>query len=120
MIKNFRDLQVWQKAIDLVVRCYSIAKGLPEYEKYGLSSQIRRAAVSIPANIAEGHSRSHTKEYLQHISIAYGSLSELETLLIICERLEYISNTAMNAALEQTSEIGRMLNGLRSSLTPNT
>ncbi|MFH1852006.1 MAG: four helix bundle protein [Candidatus Neomarinimicrobiota bacterium] len=118
-IKNYRDLIVWQKSVDLVIDCYAITRRYPDNEKFGLSSQIQRAAVSISANIAEGHSRQHTKEYLQHLSIAYGSLAELETLLHISNRLDYISTSKMKPFSKQTSEIGRMLNGLRSALKPD-
>ena len=115
-VKGYRDLGVWQKGMDLVVRCYEIAAMLPDKERYGLCSQLQRAAVSVPANIAEGHGRSHTKEFLNHLSIAYGSLMEVETHLQIAERLKYINSTDINEALTQTAEIGRMLNGLTQSL----
>lgn len=116
MIKSYQDLKVWQKAMDLVVLCYEITKEFPKNELYGLTGQLQRAAVSVPANIAEGHSRQHRKEYLQHLAIARGSLSELETHLLIAERLEYIDKEKLNATLKTTNEIGRMLNGLRQSL----
>jgi len=77
--KGYRDLEVWQKAMDLVVVCYQTTKGFPKSETYGLANQLQRAAVSIPANIAEGRERQHSKEFLQHLAIAYSSLAELET-----------------------------------------
>ena len=117
MIKSYRDLEVWQKAMDLVVDCYNIANQFPKLEMYGLTSQLQRAAVSIPANIAEGQGRSHTKEFLNHLSMAYGSLMEVETHLQIATRLRYINVSALNAALEKSAELGRMLNGLIQSLT---
>ena len=79
MIASYRDLQVWRKAMDFVVACYEVARDFPKTETYGLSSQLQRAAVSIPANIAEGRSRRHTREFIHHLSIAYGSLTEAET-----------------------------------------
>jgi len=115
-LKSYRDLEVWNKAIDLVVECYQITKEFPRSEVYGLTSQLRRAAVSIPANIAEGRERQHTKEFLQHLSIAYGSLAELETHLQIAQRLNYLDIAHVDQVLEKTAEIGRMINGLRRSL----
>lgn len=115
-LKSYQDLEVWQKAMDLVMDCYQSTKDFPKSETYGLSSQLQRAAVSVPANIAEGRSRQYKKEFIQHISIAYGSLAELETLVRIAERLDYLEINRSNSILEKTSEIGRMLNGLRRSL----
>ena len=116
---SYRNLDVWQKAMNMVVACYKITKTFPKSEIYGLASQLQRSAVSIPANIAEGRERQHRKEFIQHISIAYGSLAELETHIQIAERLNYITLTKANQLLDQTAEIGRMLNGLRKSLSKN-
>jgi four helix bundle protein len=102
--------------MDLVVKCYGIARTLPDAERFGLVSQIQRAAVSVPANIAEGHGRSHLGDYLHHLSIAYGSLMELETHLQIAERLGYISTDTVKATLSETERLGRMLNALKRSL----
>ena len=115
-LKSYRDLEVWQKAMDLVVACYQITKKFPKNEVYGLINQLQRAAVSIPANIAEGRERQHSKEFIQHLSIAYGSLAELETHIQIAERLTYIDMNQLKKLLDKTAEIGRMLNGLRRSL----
>jgi four helix bundle protein len=115
-LKSYRDLEVWQKAMDLVVECYKITKNFLESEIYGLTSQLRRAAVLSPANIAERRERQHTKEFLQHLSIAYGSLAELETHLQIAQRLNYLDIAHVDQVLEKTAEIGRMINGLRRSL----
>lgn len=90
--KSYRDLEVWQKAMDLVVMCYQITNKFPRKELYGLASQLQRAAVSVPANIAEGRERQYRREFLQHLSIAYGSLAEVETHVQIAERLEYIDS----------------------------
>ena len=89
-IKHYRDLLVWQKSMDLVVASYDLAKRLPHRENFGLISQIERAAVSVPANIAEGHGRKHTGDYLHHLSMARGSLLELETHILITVRLGYL------------------------------
>lgn len=115
-IKGYQDLEVWQKAMDLVVMCYQAAKNFPKSEVYGLASQLQRAAVSIPANIAEGRERKYSKEFVQHLSIAYSSLAELETHIQIAQRLNYINSTKTKQLLEKTAEIGRMINGLRKSI----
>jgi len=117
---KYSDLQVWQKAIDLVVEVYSLAKDLPQEEKFALTSQMRRAAVSIPANIAEGHGRKATNAFLNHLSIANGSLVELETLIEIARRLGYLDGQRANHVRDTTAEIGRMLNGLKGSLNPRS
>lgn len=95
-ISNYQDLTVWQQAMDLVIECYQLAKHFPNFEQYGLTSQLQRAAVSIPANIAEGHDRAYTKEYLRHLSIAKGSLTELETHIHIAKRLSYCNGEQQN------------------------
>jgi four helix bundle protein len=116
MTKSYRDLEVWKKAMDLVVIYYRMTRRFPRSEIYGLTSQLQRAAVSIPSNIAEGHQRRHTKEFLQHLSIAYASLAELETHAEIARRLNYIDEDRINVVLTLTAEIGRMINGLRKSI----
>ena len=102
--------------MDLVFECYQITKEFPKSELFGLTSQLQRAAVSVPANIAEGQARQHTKEFLQHLSIAYASLAELETHIQIAERLNYLDTNQCRQLIDKTSTIGRMLNGLRKSL----
>ena len=116
MIKSYRDLEVWQKAMDLVVMCYQTTKKFPKNEIYGLASQLQRAVVSVPANIAEGRQRQHSKEFLQHLSIAYGSLAEVETHVQIAGRLNYMHEDQISKLLGKTAEIGKMLNGLRRSI----
>src|ERR1700676_5001621 len=113
---SYRDLIVWTRAMDLVEACYKLTRQLPQSEIYGLSSQIRRAAVSVPANIAEGHGRRNLGEYLQHLSIANGSLKELETHLLIAGRLNYFTTNEIASALASCAEIGRMLSGLLQKL----
>ncbi len=114
--RGYQDLAVWRKSLELVVTCYEIAKGFPASEKFGLCSQLQRAAVSVPANIAEGHGRGSTKEFLHFLHIAYGSLMELETHLQIGFQLQYLTSDQLENLLLQSGEIGRMLNGLKSSL----
>jgi four helix bundle protein len=92
-VKSFRDLRIWQRAMNLVPEIYCLVKRLPGHERFGLADQMRRAAVSIPANIAEGHSRRYTKEFIHHLSIARGSLAELHTLLLLAEKLQYLTRS---------------------------
>jgi four helix bundle protein len=91
LVKSFRDLRVWQRSLELVEEIYRVSAGFPQHEIYGLTNQLRRAAVSVPSNIAEGHTREHTKEYLHHVSMAQASLAEIETQLEIASRLKYLS-----------------------------
>jgi four helix bundle protein len=115
-IFGYRDLEIWQSAMKLVVDCYRLCDHLPRSEDFGLKPQIRRAAVSIPANIAEGHGRSTTGEYIQHLGIAHGSLMELETHIQIASRLGYLTETQLHCVFERTPELGRMINALMSHL----
>jgi len=116
-IKSYRDLQVWQKSMELVIECYRLVEKFPKHEIYGLGSQLRRAVVSVVANITEGHKRSHRKEYIQHLFISYGSLAEVETHLEIAQRLQYIDKEVHETLTEKSVTIGRMLNALKRSLT---
>ncbi len=102
--------------MDLVVVCYEMTKKFPKNELYGLASQLQRAAVSVPANIAEGRQRQHSKEFIQHLSIANGSLAEMETHILIAGRLNYIEDDQVDQILQKSAEVGRMLNGLRRSI----
>ena len=115
MVKCYSDLKVWQKAMDLVVESYRLTKLLPKSEMFGLAAQTQRSAVSIPANIAEGHGREHLGDYLRHLSVASGSLTELETHLLIITRL-YIAMDEVKPALAMVREIDRMLSGLTKKL----
>jgi four helix bundle protein len=114
---NHRDLVVWQKAMDLVTKIYKVTATFPNEERFGLSSQMRRAAVSVPSNIAEGHGRKATAAYLNYLSIAYGSLMELETQIEIALRLNFIDPEKISSLLVQTTEIAKMLNGLKKYLS---
>lgn len=115
-MQNYRDLVVWNKAMDLVADVYRVTREWPPDELYGLTSQARRASASIPTNVAEGQGRTGAKEYLHHLSIAYGSLRELETELLIALRLEYIDKVRCDALMGQAAEVGRLLLGLMRSL----
>jgi len=119
MIKSYLDLIVWQKAIDLALEIYKLVKQLPKDELYVLSDQMRRAAVSIPSNIAEGQGRSTRKEFIYFLHIARGSKCELQTQLILCERLTYLTKDQVLDACNLLDEIGKMLNALINSLTTN-
>jgi four helix bundle protein len=116
VVHDYRDLVVWQKAIDLVEAIYLATARFPREELYGLTIQIRRAAVSVASNIAEGHGRSSTRDFLHFLSIAHGSLKEIETQIIIAERLQYIDCQLKNHLFEKTAEVGRLLSGLSNSL----
>ncbi len=112
VIKNYRDLTVWQSAMDLVEEVYRLSSQFPKDELYGLTAQMRRAAVSIPSNIAEGQGRGGDTEFHRFLRIAYGSLRELETQILLSQRLGYTGPEETKAILENAAETGRMLNGL--------
>ena len=115
-INSYRDLVVWKRSMELVMEIYKLVQYLPNEETYALSSQIRRAAVSIPSNIAEGNGRASTKDYARFLSMARGSKYELETQLLICERLNYLTKEQISKAMCISDEIGRMLNVLIAKL----
>jgi four helix bundle protein len=110
--RNYRDLIAWQKAMDLTVAVYRSTQSYPSSEMYGLVSQSRRAAVSVPANIAEGEGRGTKPEFARFLRIAHGSLRELETHLMLAARLSYIAERAASETLDQCSEVGRLISGL--------
>ena len=116
MSEGYRDLKVWRRSIALVRSVYTIVRSLPREESYGLSDQLRRAVVSIPANIAEGQARLHRKEFVQHLSIARGSLAEVDTLLVVAHQLEYIDRNTLDTVAEEIAEVRRMLHGLLNRL----
>lgn len=109
---SYKDLLVWQKSIDLVIMIYQCTRGFPKEEIYGLTSQLRRAASSIPANIAEGSSRGYRKEYINFLYIAFASGAELETHLLISKKLKYLSGQDFDQTAKLLTEIMKMLNGL--------
>ena len=118
-VKSYRDLIAWQKAIDLVTEVYACTQTFPREETYGLVSQLRRAAVSVPSNIAEGHARQSTGEFRQFLGHALGSLVEIETQILISQRLGFVGEEKSVDLLGRTAEIGRVLNGLLRSLWNN-
>jgi four helix bundle protein len=118
-IESFRDLRVWQAGMDLVVGVYELTRTLPKSEVYGLSSQMQRAAVSVPANIAEGHSRRNLREYLQFLSIARVSLAEVETYLELVPRLGFADSAKLQPLLELAASVHRQLIALRNALQKN-
>lgn len=119
-IPTFRELDVWQVAMDLVMDCYDLTASYPLDERYGLTSQTRRSAVSIPSNVAEGHNRHPDKAYLNHVNIALGSQGELDTQLEIAVRRGYISAEKIAPALDKLARTGQMLHGLQRSFERRT
>jgi four helix bundle protein len=119
-INSFRDLRVWHAGMDLVEHIYRLTQSFPKHEIYGLASQMQRAAVSIPSNIAEGHTRAHSKEYLNHLSMAQASLAELETQCEIASRLNYIAPPQLNQLRAEATSLGKQLYALRNSVTRST
>ena len=115
-VKNYQELIAWQKSMDLVEEIYSSTRGFPREEIYSLTNQLRRAGVSIASNIAEGQGRQTTADFCRHLSIAYGSLREAETQILIAQRLNYLSESATNRLMHMAGEVGRLLNGLMASL----
>jgi len=116
-LKSCKELRVWQVSMDLVMEAYRIASLFPAEEKYGLKVQVQRSAVSIPANIAEGYGRSHLGDYLHHLSIAMGSLQELDTYIEIVRRLKLLAEGDLKLLLQLIESVGRMLTRLIQSLT---
>ena len=115
-IENYRDLKVWRAGIEISVNVYRLTSSFPKHEIYALTSQARRAAVSMPANIAEGHERQSTKEFLHFLSIVQGSRAELETLLRISTELEYCNRETIEPLLARLTQLGKMLRALQNSL----
>ncbi|MDX2247548.1 MAG: four helix bundle protein [Bacteroidia bacterium] len=118
-INSFKELMVWQEAMNLVEMIYWVTKNYPKEEIYGLTSQTRRAGTSIPANIAEGYGRNNRKEYLHFLGIANGSLTELETHILIAQRIQILTQEETETLITQIQTVGRILTALRKSLTPN-
>jgi four helix bundle protein len=113
---GYRSLTTWQRAMDLVDMVYDASEGWPRREDFGLTSQVRRAVVSVACNVAEGAGRSGKKEYAHHVSIAHGSLFETETLVTIARRRKFIDPASEEKLLRASAEVGRLLNGLFRSL----
>jgi four helix bundle protein len=111
-VNSYRDLLVWQAAMDLAVTCYELTKDFPKAEVYGMTSQMRRASTSVAANIAEGYGRENTGSYIQFLRIAQGSLKELETLVILSQKVGLMSEHAASRSLVRADELGKMLRSL--------
>ncbi len=116
-IKSFKDLRIWQKGIEVVADSYQLTKNFPKEELYGLTSQIRRSSVSIPSNIAEGFKRYHNKEYKQFLFIALGSLAELETQLIIAEKLNFVNLQDLQNVSSKIEYLSKMISSLMKKLS---
>jgi four helix bundle protein len=115
-VKSYRQLTAWQRAMDLVVEVYKVTRKFPREEIYALTNQVRRAVVSVPSNIAEGQSRGFGVEFRRYLSIALGSLQEVETQLMIARRLAYIDDPILKSVLGLADEVGRLLRGLHKSV----
>ena len=111
-IRSYRDLVVWQEAINLAEAAYRLSRRLPKEEMYALAQQVRRSCSSVPANIAEGYGRDSTGAYVQHLRVAQGSLKELETHLLLAERVELVDTIAIAPLLAKSEQIGKMLGSL--------
>jgi four helix bundle protein len=117
--RHYQELIVWQKAMDLVVLTYQTTTSFPREEQFGLTIQLRKAAISIPSNIAEGQGRNTPGDFLHFLAVARGSLQEVETQIIIAERLHYITADKREGFFVLSSEVGRLINGLSNSITPS-
>lgn len=111
-IKNYQELNIWKRSVEIVIEIYNTSKNFPKEELYGLTSQIRRASVSIPSNIAEGFNRYHNKEFRQFLYISLGSCAEVETQLFIAQRLNYVDQEKASKLIKELGEIGKMINNL--------
>lgn len=116
---DFRQLRVWQQAMDIVVDTYAIIKTLPIEERFSLCDQMRRSAVSIPSNIAEGQSRNSSKEFIHFLSISRGSIAELQTQLILCGRLGYVEDEIVAGLLSRLKDNDKMIGGLMKAISMN-
>ena len=112
MINDFKDLKIWQKGITIAEKCYFLTRTFPKDELYGIVQQIRRSAISIPANIAEGYGRRYTKEYIRFLNISVGSINELETHLILSERVELCPKQEVDTIISSLQEESRMITSL--------
>jgi len=115
-VRHYQELIVWQKAMDLVPLVYGATSGLPQKEVFGMTNQLRRAAVSIPSNIAEGQGRKTTRDFVHYLAISNGSLQELETQVILASRLNYLDEVQQTEILDRSAKVGRLINGLTKSL----
>jgi four helix bundle protein len=116
MAQSYKQLIAWRKSMELVIEIYRVTRTFPQQETYGLVSQLRRAAVSVPSNIAEGQARYSRREFYRFLTMARGSLAEIETQITIARVLAYVSHETARSLLESTEELGRILNGLIASM----
>lgn len=119
-IKSYRDLEVWQQAMDLAVEYYKLTQRFPKTEMFGIVSQIRRSASSVPANIAEGHGREGRPHFIQFLRVAQGSLKELETHLLLSARVGFLQDEESSTILRRCADVGKMLRGLIRALDART
>jgi four helix bundle protein len=119
-VRSYRDLTVWKKSMDLAAAVYRLTRQMPKQEEYRITSQMIRASTSVPANIAEGHGRGTRKDYANFVSIARGSLFELETFVLLVQHLKIAEDDQCASILEQADEVSRMLTALRARLIPRT
>lgn len=119
-VRNYTELETWQRAMELTEAVYAATKRYPKEETYGLTSQTRRSAVSVPSNIAEGQGRGSSRDFVRFLTVARGSLCELETQLILGSRLRYVDEASLQSLLKQSGTVGRLLNGLIRSVAPAT
>lgn len=115
-VKSYRDLIAWRKAMNLAAEIYGCTQAFPKAETYGLVSQLRRAGISVPSNIAEGHARLSTGEFRQFLGHSLGSLMEIETQILLAQHLGYVDSSKSTDVLKQTAEVGKLINGLLRSL----
>jgi four helix bundle protein len=115
-VKSYRELIAWQRAMDMAETVYKVSAACPKEELFGLVSQMRRSAVSVPSNIAEGQGRKSTKEFMHHLSIAHGSVCEMETQVLLAGRIGFLSKAQVDQVLANAAEVGRLVNGLYNSL----
>lgn len=111
-VDSYKDLQIWQMGMDLAVGCYRLTEAFPKAEQYGLTTQFRRSASSVPANIAEGHGRETTGAFIQHLRIAQGSLKETETHILLAVRLGFVSDKETEEETNRISQLGKMIRSL--------
>jgi len=119
-LKHYQELVAWQKAMDFAEAVHRVTRRFPRHEMFGLTSQLRRAVISVPSNIAKGQGRGTTKEFIQFLNYSTGSLQEAETQLILGRRFDYMAERELNGFLEMSNEVGRVNNGLIRALTRRT
>ena len=119
-VKSYKELIAWQRAMDVAQLVYEVSGSCPKEELFGIVSQMRRSAVSIPSNIAEGQGRKSTRDFLRFLSIAHGSVCEMETQVVLAGRLGFLNSDQVQQVLESSAEVGRLVNGLYNSLQPAT